>query len=262
MISKTELKRLTAYKQSKYRNADSLFVVEGVKMTEELLASCFEPIAVYAVQSWFDENERLIGSKPMPFYEISNEELERISLLSTPNKVFCLAYKPQLKPIKYENNLTIAIDNIKDPGNLGTIMRIADWFGIKDIVCSRQCVDVFNPKVVQASMGSIFRVNVLYEDLENVLQSLPKNFPIYGTIVENGTNIYQTDLSSDGIIVIGSESFGISEQIKTFVNQPLSIPRLSLNANKPESLNASVATAIIVSEFRRRLAFEQNILLH
>jgi TrmH family RNA methyltransferase len=255
MISKAELKRLTAYKQSKYRNADDLFVVEGEKMAEELLASDFVPIAIYATESWLEENKELLNNKATPpLHEISNEELERISLLSTPNKVYCLVHKPQPTPIKYENNLTLALDNIKDPGNLGTIMRIADWFGIRNIVCAKQCVDVFNSKVVQASMGSIFRVNVRYEDLENELQNLPENFPIYGTIVENGNNIYQSNLSREGIIIIGSESFGISNRIKTFVNQPLTIPRFSLKVDKPESLNASVATAIILSEFRRRLA--------
>ena len=252
MIPKAELKRLISYKQSKHRNADSLFVVEGEKITDELLASDFDTIAIYVTQHWFDDNNSRISNKAIPIYEISDEELNRISLLSTPNKAFCLARKPHSKSIKYEKHLTIALDDIKDPGNLGSIIRIADWFGIKNIVCSKQCVDVFNPKVVQASMGSIFRVNILYENLENVFKNLPKNFPIYGTVIEKGNNIYQTALSQEGVIVIGSESFGINQQLLPFVNQFLTIPRLSLNTDKPESLNASVATAIIMSEFCRK----------
>ena len=259
MISKTELKRLISYKQSKYRNADNLFVVEGEKMCDELLMSDFDVIAIYATQHWLDDNNTKFADKAITVYEISNEELNRISLLSTPNKALCLVRKPCSKPIKYEKHLTIALDDIRDPGNLGSIMRIADWFGIINIICSKQCVDAFNPKVVQASMGSIFRVNMLYEDLESVIRTLPKNFPIYGTVAEKGKNIYQTTLSQEGIIVIGNESFGINKQLLPLINQFLTIPRFSLYPDKPESLNASVASAIVISEFCRKLTQQRNI---
>ncbi|MDR1005702.1 MAG: RNA methyltransferase [Bacteroidales bacterium] len=240
-MTKAELKRLTSYKHEKYRNNDNLFVVEGVKMCQELLSSNYDLIAIYANEEITDRYQVTI---------ITDEELRRISLLSTPNKAYCLVRKPQSVAIDYDNCPILALDGIKDPGNLGTIMRLADWFGVKDIVCSPDCVDVFNPKVVQASMGSVFRTNVHYENLQHFIKSLPDDFAIYGTVVENGENIYQSKLPPRGIIIIGSESFGISNEIQALVNHPLTIPRLSLHLNKPESLNASVATAIVLSEFK------------
>jgi TrmH family RNA methyltransferase len=258
MVSKAEIKRLMSYKQSKYRNAENLFAVEGIKMTQELLESDFEPIAIYATESWIEENgSSFEQNKTKKHFTqtkinvISNEELTKISSLSTANNVYCLVRKPQLQVLHLENQLTIVLDKIKDPGNLGTILRIADWFGIKNVVCSSDTVDLFNPKTVQATMGSIFRVNVRYTNLETFLRSIPPSFPVYGTLAQNGKDIYQTQLSHEGIIVIGSESFGISENIKPLINCNLTIPRFS-NNTKPESLNASIAAAIIISEFKRR----------
>ncbi|MDR1848137.1 MAG: RNA methyltransferase [Bacteroidales bacterium] len=254
MISKNELKLLTSYKHSKYRNEDNIFVVEGIKMTQELLASNFEIIAIYAADDlWITENESYIRSKTIPLHEITTTELQKISSLTTPNKVYCVVKQNENGDVCYENQLTLVLESIKDPGNFGTIMRLADWFGVKTILCSQDCVDVFNPKSVQASMGSIFRVNVIYNNLEGCLQNLPQGFPIFGTLPQNGKNIYDASLSNEGIIIIGSESFGISKEIKAFVNQPLTIPRFSIQKDKPESLNASMATAIILSEFRKRL---------
>jgi TrmH family RNA methyltransferase len=248
MITKSELKRLISYKQSKYRDADNVFIVEGIKMYEELLDSNF------VIESVYSTVQNICKQKNINIKAITEDELNRISLLTTPNKVYCLVKKLAIHNVftLTQDKLTIVLDGIKDPGNLGTIIRIADWFGINDIVCSNDSVDVFNFKVVQATMGSIFRVNVHYLDLNHWLKSLPKDTNIYGTLLERGENLYSTHLISKGVIIVGNESLGIREDIKKFINCPLTIPRFSIKKNKPESLNVSVATAIILSEFCKK----------
>jgi len=246
MITKAELKHLTAYRQSKYRNKDNVFVVEGVKMYEELTASDFDIVGIYATETSFEKNN-------IPFHLITKEELQRISLLTTANRVYCTVRKPKPKPVIVNNRFTLVLDRISDPGNMGTILRCAEWFGLENVVCSKDCVDIFNPKVVQASMGSVFRVNVIYDSLDVWLQNLPSNFQIFGMIVENGEDIYQVSFPKEGIIITGSESFGITPALKPFINRPLTVRRFSLTDNKPESLNASIATAVVLSEICRKL---------
>lgn len=279
MLSKNELKRLSKYKQDKYRRQDGLFIVEGVKMLEELLQSDFEILLLCAVNSWLEENRALVDAKlckqfavseqagrhtceasaemllPFPHKhsivnEITEEELQKISLLSTPNKVYCLVKRPELPANKPLRGLTLMLDGIKDPGNLGTIVRLADWYAIDRIICSEDSVDIFNPKTVQSTMGSIFRVQPEYTELEAFLQTLPADYPVYGSLVEEGSNIYSQALPTHAILIIGSESHGISPQIRSYIRKPLSIPRFN-RGDKPESLNAAIATAIMISEFKR-----------
>ena len=253
MLSKAEIKRISRYKQSKFRNQDGLFVVEGEKILEELLQSDYNIQSIYATAPWIQKNKSIIQSKDVAnkVVEISEEDLNKISLLSTPNQVYALVKIPQENLSNSNKGLTIVLDGIKDPGNLGTIIRLADWFAIERIICSSDCVDVFNPKTVQSTMGSIFRVKVEYTDLKIFLGNLPKDYSIYGSIVEGGESIYEKQFSKDSILVIGSESHGISQEIRKYINQNITIPRFRAD-NKPESLNASIATAIIISEILKK----------
>ncbi|MEE1323035.1 MAG: RNA methyltransferase [Bacteroidales bacterium] len=252
MLSKAEIKRLNRYKQSKFRNQDEIFVVEGEKMLEELLQSDYEIQSIYAHKQWIEKNKEIISQKKITnlLFEASQEDLERITLLSTPNQVYSLVKIPQEEISKQQKGLTIVLDGIKDPGNLGTIIRLADWYAIENIICSEDCVDVYNPKTVQSTMGSIFRVKVKYLNLQEYLKSLPSNHAIYGSIVEGGENIYKKHFQEDSILIIGSESHGISPEIQQYVNHKITIPRFRTD-NKPESLNASIATAIMISEIKR-----------
>ncbi len=252
MLSKAEIKRLSRYKQSKFRNQDELFVVEGEKMLSELLESEYDIQSIYATTQWIEKNKAIIQTKDVvnKTIEISEEDLNKISLLSTPNQVYSLVKIPQENSYNSNKGLTIVLDGIKDPGNLGTIIRLADWYAIENIICSQDCVDVYNPKTVQSTMGSIFRVKVKYLDLQEYLQSIPSNHAIYGSIVEGGENIYKKQFSKDAILIIGSESHGISPEIQQYVNHKITIPRFRTD-NKPESLNASIATAIMISEIKR-----------
>lgn len=279
MLSKNELKRLSKYKQDKYRRQDGLFIVEGVKMLEELLQSDFEILFLCAVSSWLNENRKALDAKLAEqtaasrssnkqsskylgdtaqifphnhsrINEITEEELQKISLLSTPNKVYCLVKRPEVPVNKPLRGLTLMLDGIKDPGNLGTIVRLADWYAIDRIICSEDSVDIFNPKTVQSTMGSVFRVQPEYTDFEAFLQTIPADYPVYGSLVEEGSNIYSKALPADAILIIGSESHGISPQIRRYIRNPISIPRFN-RGDKPESLNAAIATAIMISEFKR-----------
>ncbi len=209
---------------------------------------------ILSTSDWLIKNKQNIQSD-IEITEISEAELKKISSLSTPNKVFAIATQPEFSYNKGEiqNELSLILDNINDPGNFGTIIRIADWFGIKNIFCSNESVDLYNPKVVQASMGAIFRVKVHYVDLEAFLPqySQSESFNIFGTFLE-GKNIYNENLSNNGFIIMGSESHGISESLKPFIDKKLYIPNYPGNIKTSESLNISTATAIICSEFRRR----------
>ena len=251
MLSKALIKRISSYKESKYRNQDKVFVVEGVKVVNELLNSCFEIETICALRQWLDDNSKSIINKTNNIIEVSGDELKKISSFSTPNQVLAVVKTPSPKEVVFKDKLVIALDQINDPGNLGTIIRIAHWFGIEDIICSENTVDQFNPKTIQSTMGSLFRVNVSYHNLKSYLQNLPKDYPIYGAVVENGENIYEKQVQKQGIIIIGSESHGISNEIIPLINNPITIPNFSIN-QKAESLNASIATGIIVSEFKRR----------
>ena len=229
-------------------------MAEGPKVVGDLLRR-YQPVAVYATEEWITSTGSVTVRQQVT--EITDEELRRISFLQHPQQVLALFPIPDSttapansKFLILNSQLSLALDGVQDPGNLGTIIRIADWFGIDTIYCSEDTADAYNPKVVQATMGSIARVNIIYTDLVALLDSLPPSFPIYGTLLD-GEDIYQQSLSPEGIIVMGNEGNGISEPIRQKVNHRLLIPRFR-EGDTAESLNVAIATAITCSEFRRR----------
>lgn len=239
-ITKNQIKTIALLKQKKYRLQNKQFVVEGKKGIEELLESRFE--LVYLVVSAGNEfpqyTNQLIATK---------EDFSKMSNLATPPECLAVFKIPENQPID-TTGLIVALDSVRDPGNLGTIIRLCDWFGIKQIVCSKETAELYNPKVVQATMGSITRVNVAYVDLELFLKKYPYN--IYGTFI-NGENIYQAQLSTKGCIIMGNEANGISDEIEKLSSNRLTIPQFGKD-KKTESLNVATATAIVLSEFRRQ----------
>lgn len=256
MLSKNKIKFINSIKKKKYRDQHKCFFVEGEKLVDELIKSEYHITELFATNDWLEKNNQIKLNDRTEINEISIEDLSKISSLSTPNKVLAITQQKEEFYVKEAilSKLSILLDNINDPGNLGTIIRIADWFGIKNIFCSKESVDVYNPKVVQSTMGAIFRVNVHYVDFLDFLPEFDSqpDFHIYGTFLE-GKNLYTETLSEKGFIIMGSESHGISEKIKPFINKKLFIPNYPPESETSESLNISVATAIVCSEFRRRM---------
>jgi TrmH family RNA methyltransferase len=240
MVSKNQIKLITSLQQKKYRIAHQLFFAEGVKGVQELIDSNFELVHLYTTLNDFETVSSAIRTT------VQDQDLKKISALATPNS--CLAvFKMPLEKDVLETGLILALDAIRDPGNLGTILRLCDWFGIQQVLCSKETVDLYNPKVVQATMGSISRVNVNYVDLNLFLSQT--QLPVYGTFM-NGENIYQSSLPKQGIIVMGNEANGISPEIESKITKRLTIPRFGA-VQKTESLNVATATAIVLSEFCR-----------
>lgn len=247
-LNKNKIKLINSLSKKKYRNRENLFICEGEKIFETLLSSDFKIKEVFAIKDFVEKNEEI---KKLNYTLVSENELKKISELSTPQSVLALIEIPtkRIEAINFEGELTIVLDKIQDPGNLGTIIRLADWFGIKNIVCSTDTVDVYNPKVVQSTMGSIFSVNIFYTDLKAFFER-HNNSPIYGTFMD-GDSIYETKLCQNGFILMGNEANGISNELKGYVNTRLSIPTLN-KTKAAESLNVAIATAIVCSEFLRR----------
>ena len=251
-ISKAKIKYIRALETKKHRDAEGVFVAEGPKVVGELLAKTPAKLLV-ATPQWQVPNAVHAATE---LIIVSNDELRKLSFMQVPQQV--LAVFPKL----YEsesittgmvetNELTLMLDGIQDPGNLGTIIRLADWFGIRHLVCSTDTADVYNPKVVQATMGSIARVKVCYMPLEPLLDALPPAFPVYGTLLD-GDNIYTQQLSAHGIIVMGNEGKGLSQGVRERVSHRLLIPSFAIGEERAESLNVANATAIVCAEFRRQ----------
>lgn len=240
MISKNQIKQISQLKQKKFREIDQKFIAEGIKVIQELIASDLKLVHIY-VTEYFD-----FGVSSNLVTQISETDLKKISALTNPNTCLAVFEMPNLN-LPQPNGLKVALDDVRDPGNLGTIIRLCDWFGISDLICSETSVDVYNPKVVQATMGSMTRVDVHYVDLKKYLQET--NVPIYGTFMD-GNNIYKEQLKTEGIIVMGNEANGISVEIEKLVTHRISIPRFG-DLQVTESLNVATATAITLSEFRR-----------
>ena len=249
MITKARIKLIKSLEQRKKRNLYQLFVAEGPKLVEELLAT-MQPSYIAATQEWWDKNKRLIKSA-CEADTITPEELQKTSLLQTPQQVIALFPIPQHKFCHEiaQHELCLALDGVQDPGNMGTILRIADWFGIHNVICSEDTVDVYNPKAVQATMGALARVKVHYTNLNELFRQ--GNTPIYGTLLD-GKNIYEQELGQNGYIVMGNEGKGLSHAIRELVTQKLYIPNYPIGAKTTESLNVAIATSIVCSEFRRR----------
>lgn len=243
MISKNQQKYIHQLEQKKYRKREGLFVAEGTKVVGDLLKR-YQPTALFATEDW-DAPENT------SYTVVTEEELQRISFQQHPQQVLALFPIPQnTSPVSFRNSLVLALDGVQDPGNLGTIIRIADWFGINTIICSEDTADAWNPKVVQATMGSIARVNVVYANLVELLDTLPSDYPVYGTFLD-GKNIYTQQLSNEGLIIMGNEGNGISDAVREKVNRHLLIPDFH-QGDTADSLNVAIATAITCSEFRRR----------
>lgn len=238
MLSKSQIKLIKSLKQKKYRLLHGFFVVEGVKTIKELLQSNFKLYKLYTTKTFnIDAKDEIL---------ISEMDLKRISYLTSPNTALAVFKIPEEKPIN-TNGLIVALDSVRDPGNLGTIIRLCDWFGITNLVCSKKTVDCFNPKVIQSTMGSIARVNVNYVDLLSFLNET--NLPVFGAFME-GETVYTKQLTPKGILVMGNEANGVSKEIEAIINEKISIPRFG-NLQATESLNVATATAILLSEFRR-----------
>ena len=253
-ISKNQIKFIRQLEQKKFRRRAGLFVAEGTKVVGDLLAH-YQPHTVFATDDWLKDHTSENCHLSSVITEVTDEELRRLSFLQHPQQVLALFPIPSTAPANYPLSivncqLSIALDGIQDPGNLGTIIRIADWFGIEQIICSEDTVDAWNPKVVQATMGSIARVNIIYNNLLEFLDTLPADYPVYGTLLD-GDNIYTQPLTPHGLIVMGNEGNGISPEIRQKVNRRLFIPSYRTD-DTAESLNVAIATAVTCAEFRRR----------
>jgi RNA methyltransferase, TrmH family len=255
MLSAAQVKYIRSLRQKKFREIHRRFPAEGSRLVLDLIRSSFKVQEIFAEKEWIGSNQAEIHKAGVICTIVTEKEMERITALSSPGPVLALVHIPErsIRPEDISGEFTLMLDGISDPGNFGTIIRIADWFGITRLVCSEDTVDLFNPKVVQASMGSIARVAVHYEDLPGFLTKVRGKTEVFGTYL-SGENIYATDLPRAGIVVIGNESAGISPAVSQCIERRLHIPSFTeANAmSSPESLNAAAATAIVCSEFRRR----------
>ena len=263
MLSKNQIKLIKSLETKKYRKREGLFVAEGPKVVGDLLRAGYQPHSIFATASyvpqWSSGQSGQSGQNGqgqnghLSFSTITDDELQRISFLQHPQEVLAVFHIPTSPltshPSPLTSHLSLALDGVQDPGNLGTIIRIADWFGITNIYCSPDTADVYNPKVVQATMGSLAHVTITYCDLVALLSEA--GVPVYGTLLD-GQDIYQQPLSENGIIVMGNEGNGISPEVRQLVTHKLLIPNFNKNNETAESLNVAIATAITCSEFRRR----------
>lgn len=250
MISKNLMKYVRSLEHKKGRKQEGLFVAEGTKIVGDMM-KVMNPSRIFATEEWWKENDLAPCEEDKVLTE---EDLRRLSFLQHPQQVMALFPIPDESESQGQvlaDSLFLALDDVQDPGNLGTIIRIADWFGISTIFCSPNTADAYNPKVVQATMGSIARVKVIYIDLVELLENLHATIPVYGTFLD-GKNIYQEPLSKNGIIVMGNEGKGISPAVASHINRRLLIPHYPADKSTADSLNVAIATAITCAEFRRQ----------
>jgi TrmH family RNA methyltransferase len=246
MVSKSQISLIKSLQQKKFRREHRLFVAEGYKSVSEFIASGYQMQTVYHTPAVTAKLNKL--SKKVNFQDISAADLQKMSSLTTPQEVLAVIHLPEwpkLTQSNLVNQFTLVLDGVQDPGNLGTIIRTADWFGIQNIICSEDTVDAYNPKVVQATMGSLARVNLHYTNLATLLPLL--NLPVLGAML-NGDNIYTANLGTQGLIVMGNEGNGLRPDIQDLVTQSVTIPRVG----EAESLNVAIATALFCSEISRR----------
>ena len=253
-LTKSQIHLIRSLEQKKHRVEHGLFVVEGDKTVRELLDSPLTVEHLFAKPAWIEQLPTHLLDRAKHVFKITDVELSRISFLKTPNQALALVQIPQYRLCMKEitGELSLFLDEVQDPGNLGTIIRIADWFGARWVVCGKGCADPFNPKTVQSTMGAIIRVKTCQSD-ETFFQQLKtyrSDFPVYGTFLD-GENLYDAPLSSQAVIVMGNESKGISDVVAQFVNRRLLIPSYPIGAPTSESLNVAAAAAIVCAEFRR-----------
>jgi len=244
MITKNTIKQIASLRQQKFRKELGLFVVEGRKMTEELLHSDFKTVGLYATEAFLKDYPSFTSAEP-----VSEVQMQQMSGLDTPPGILAVVKIPKQGDINTQSRYVLALDGIANPGNMGTLIRTAEWFGIRDVVCSSDCVELWNPKVVQATMGSLFRVKVWSTDLVAYLRNAKnEGKAVYGALLE-GKNLFQLKEKPEGIIVVGSESHGIRADVLPCVTHPITIPHVG--GSETESLNAAVAGAIIMAEMTR-----------
>lgn len=248
MISKNQIKHIRSLEMRKNRERHGMFVAEGPKVVADIMAA-YEPVTLIATEEWYKQNHITPRTADAT---VTEDELRKASFLQHPQQVMAVFNIPrrQISPDACSDSLCLALDRIQDPGNLGTIIRIADWFGISTIFCSNDTVDAFSPKVIQASMGSIARVNLTYTDLAELIGNLPEGVPTYATAL-NGKNIYSQKLSPNGLIVMGNEGNGVSPEVMAQVKHTLLIPSYNPSSGI-DSLNVAIATAVTCAEFKRR----------
>lgn len=247
MISKAKLKYIHSLELKKNRKADGVFVAEGPKLVEDLIR-VFTPVYICATAEWISSHPNVQAD------EVTDEELKRASFQEHPQQVLAIFRQPNdcIDSVDVINDkLCLALDDVQNPGNLGTIIRLADWFGIEHIFCSHGCADLYNPKVVQSTMGAMARVKVHYCNLPEMIQSLPLGTPVYGTFLD-GEDLYSKTLEQHGLIVMGNEGNGVSPEVGKLVTERLYIPNYPKDRETSESLNVAIATAVICAEFRRR----------
>ena len=254
MLSKAQISLLTSLQNKKYRKQHGLFIVEGIKSVQEFISSSYQVESIF----YTDDANTKVGkiSHNIKSYQLTETEFQKISTLKSPQGILALVKLPKQQQIKVNdlrNCYNIVLDDVQDPGNLGTIIRTAEWFGIKHIICSIGTVDAYNPKVVQATMGSLSRIQIYYVDLHEFISST--DLPVYGALL-NGQSIYQTEWGAEGLIVMGNEGNGISTAILALIDQAVTIPRIG----QAESLNVAVATTVFCSEIaRQQLLYKQLI---
>jgi len=246
MLSKAQISLITSLQNKKYRKQHGLFIVEGIKSVQEFISSSYQVESIF----YTDDANTKVGkiSHNIKSYQLTETEFQKISILKSPQGILALVKLPKQQQIKVNdlrNCYNIVLDDVQDPGNLGTIIRTAEWFGIKHIICSIGTVDAYNPKVVQATMGSLSRIQIYYVDLHEFISST--DLPVYGALL-NGQSIYQTEWGAEGLIVMGNEGNGISTAILALIDQAVTIPRIG----QAESLNVAVATTVFCSEIARQ----------
>ena len=253
MLSKNQVKLVSSLQKKKFRDQHQLFVAEGYKLISDLLESKLESkYIIHTKQA--NISDLLKFNKELELVECDTSDLKKISSLKTPSDLIGVFEIPnsEINNNEISRSLSILLDDVQDPGNLGTIIRIADWFGIQHVFCSKNTVDLYNPKVIQATMGALSRVKVIYTDLPQLINEfVSTDFPVYGTFLE-GETIYTSKLSTQGFIIMGNEGKGISPELKPTVSKKLFIPNFPSDQATSESLNVSVACSIVCSEFRRR----------
>lgn len=247
MLSKSQIGFIKSLHQKKYRKEHGIFIIEGIKSIVEFVPSDYQIHSVYFLPQY----QSLLPKLPanIKLFEVTSAELEKISTLQAPQGILALVHIPETSAIDQDvlrNNFSLVLDGVQDPGNLGTIIRTADWFGIRQVICSSNTVEVYNPKTVQATMGSLCRVNVSYQELGILLQEI--EIPIFGAML-NGSSLYETQWGREGLVILGNEGQGISPEIVNLISHPVTIPRVGA----AESLNVAVSAAIFCADISRNL---------
>ena len=247
MLSKSQIGFIKSLHQKKYRKKSGLFIIEGIKSISEFVHSNYQIDSIY----FLGQYQSLLPKLPpnIKLFEVNTTELDKISALQAPQGILAVVKIPPIAAFNKEilkNSFSLILDGIQDPGNLGTIIRTADWFGFKNVICSTHTVEVYNPKTVQATMGSLARIDVSYQDLSTFLKDI--KIPIFGAMLD-GNSLYETNWGKEGLVILGNEGQGVSEEVIKFINNPVTIPRVG----QAESLNVAVSAAIFCADIRRFL---------